>query len=347
MHVHQLGRSDLRVSRFCLGTMTWGSQNTALEAHAQIDMALDHGVNVIDSAEMYPTTPLSAETSGDTERILGRWIADSGRRGDIVLATKIAGVGNSTVGRDGAPIAPETLRPALEGSLQRLRTDYVDLYQLHWPNRGSYHFRQSWSYDPSAQARGEAARLHAILEALGALVAEGKVRAIGLSNDTAWGAAKFLELAEAHGLPRIASIQNEYSLLQRLFDLDLAELAHHEQVGLLAYTPLAAGLLTGKYEGGSAPPGSRGAINPTLHGRRTEFSAPAISAYLALARDHGLEPAQMALAFVAGRPFIGAVILGATTLEQLATNLGAADLTLSDEVRAGIAAIHRRFPVPM
>ncbi|MBA3325021.1 MAG: aldo/keto reductase [Rhodobacteraceae bacterium] len=347
MKIHALGRSDLQVSRFCLGTMTWGSQNTAVEAHAQIDMALDRGVNFIDTAEMYPTTPLSSETSGDTERILGQWIARSGRRCDIVLATKIAGAGNTTVGRDGAPITPETLRAALEGSLKRLRTDYVDLYQLHWPNRGSYHFRQSWSYDPSAQPRGEAARLHAILDTLGALVAEGKVRAIGLSNETAWGAAKCIELAEAHGLPRIASIQNEYSLLQRLFDLDLAELAHHEEVGLMAYTPLAAGLLTGKYEGGALPPGSRASMNPTLNGRRTEHSAPAISAYLAHARAHGLEPAQMALAFVAGRPFTASVILGATTLDQLRMNLGAADLTLSDEVLSGIVAIHRRHPIPM
>ena len=190
MEIRQLGRSALRVSKFCLGTMTWGSQNTAAEAHAQIDMALDHGVNFLDTAEMYPTTPMTAETSGETERIIGQWIGRTGRRGDILLATKITGAGNATVGREGAPISPETLRPALEASLRRLRTDHVDLYQLHWPNRGSYHFRRSWTYDPSSQPRGEAERLHAILEALGGFVAEGKVRAIGLSNDTAWGAAK-------------------------------------------------------------------------------------------------------------------------------------------------------------
>ena len=347
MEIRPLGRSELRVTRFCLGTMTWGSQNSAEEAHAQIDMALDHGVNLLDTAEMYPTNPLSAATSGDTERIIGQWIERTGRRGDVLLATKITGAGNHTVGRDGAPIDPATLRAALEGSLRRLKTDHVDLYQLHWPNRGSYHFRKNWTYDPSAQPLGETARLHAILDTLAAFVAEGKVRAIGLSNDTAWGAAKFLELSEAHGLPRIASIQNEYSLLQRLFDLDLAELCHHEDVGLLAYTPLAAGLLTGKYEGGVTPPGSRASINPTLNERRTEHSAPAITAYLGLARAHGLDPAQMALAFVAERPFTASVILGATSLDQLATNLGAAEVTLTDEVRAGIAAIHRRHPIPM
>ena len=178
-------------------------------------------------------------------------------------------------------------------------------------------------------------------------MAEGKVRAIGLSNDTAWGTAKYLELSEAHGLPRIASIQNEYSLMQRLFDLDLAELCHHEDVGLLAYTPLAAGLLTGKYQGGATPPGSRGSINPTLGDRRTEHAEPAITAYVELARAHGLDPAQMALAFAAERPFMASVILGATSPDQLATNLAAADVTLTDGVRAGITAIRRRYPIPM
>lgn len=347
MKIHALGRSDLRVSLFCLGTMTWGTQNSADEAFAQIDYALDRGVNILDTAEMYPTTPLSADTYGETERIIGRWVERSGRRGDILIATKIAGVGNQTAGRDGAPITPETLRTALEGSLRRLRTDHIDLYQLHWPNRGSYHFRQSWSYDPSRQPPGEAARIHAVLDTLAAFVAEGKVRAIGLSNETAWGAAKFLELADRHGLPRVASIQNEYSLLHRIFDLDLAELCHQEQVGLLAYSPLAAGVLSGKYEGGAIPPGSRRSINPTLHGRVNEHSEPAVAAYVALARAHGLDPAQMALAFCAERPFMGAVIVGATDMDQLAADLGAADLVLTDEVRDEIAAIRRRHPMPL
>ncbi len=347
MKTNPLGRSDLRVSRFALGTMTWGTQNTEAEGHAQIDMALDHGVSFLDTAEMYPTTPLSAATAGATERIIGTWIARTGRRSDITLATKIVGAGNETMGRGGAPIAPDTLRAALEGSLRRLQTDHVDLYQLHWPNRGSYHFRRNWGYAPNTQARGEADRLATILETLGAFVTEGKVRAIGLSNDTAWGTAKFLELAAARGLPRVASIQNEYSLLHRIFDLDLAELCHHEDVGLLAYSPLAAGLLTGKYEHGAVPAGSRASINPTLHGRLGPHSAPAVSAYVALARDHGLDPAQMALAWAAERPFMASVILGATTLDQLATNLGAADLILTDAVRDGIAAIHRRHPIPL
>jgi aryl-alcohol dehydrogenase-like predicted oxidoreductase len=347
MQTVTLGRSALRVSRFCLGTMTWGSQNDEAEAHAQIELALERGAGFLDTAEMYPTTPLSAETFGETERIIGAWIARSGRRDRIVLATKIVGAGAATSGRGGAPIAPDTLRTALEGSLRRLRTDYVDLYQLHWPNRGSYHFRRNWDFDPFAQERGEAERLRAILETLAALQGEGKIREIGLSNETAWGAAKFLELAEAQGLPRMVSIQNEYSLLHRIFDLDLAELCRHEDLGLLAYSPLAAGLLTGKYRGGARPPGSRATIVPTLHGRISEHSAPAVEAYVALAREHGLDPAQMALAFVASRPFTASVILGATSRAQLETDLGAADLVLPDAVRAGIARIHRRHPIPL
>jgi aryl-alcohol dehydrogenase-like predicted oxidoreductase len=347
MEHRTLGRSDLKVSLYCLGTMTWGTQNDDAEAFAQIDYALDRGVNFLDTAEMYPTTPLSAETTGETERIIGRWLARTGRRQDVVLATKITGGGNQTVGRGGAPITPETLVAALDGSLKRLGTDYVDLYQLHWPNRGSYHFRRSWGYDPSTQARGEPAGIQEVLETLEGFVRAGKVRHIGLSNETAWGTTKFCDIAEARNLPRVVSIQNEYSLLQRLFDTDLAEVAHHEQVSLLAYSPLAAGLLSGKYEGGVIPPGSRASINPGLNGRIQEHSAPAVTAYLELARAHGLELAQMALAFCAERPFMGSVIVGATSMEQLRTNLGAADIRLSDEVKAGIAAIHRRHPIPM
>ncbi len=342
-----LGRSDLRVSTFCLGTMTWGTQNSDADAFEQIDYALDQGVNFLDTAEMYPTTPLSTETSGETERIIGRWLKRGGRRGDIVLATKIVGAGNRTVGRDGAPIGPDTLRPALEASLRRLGTDFVDLYQLHWPNRGSYHFRRSWTFAPEQQPRGQADEMRAILETLGDLMREGKIRAIGLSNESAWGTATYLNIAEAHGLPRVVSIQNEYNLLCRSFDLDLAELCHHEDVGLLAYSPLAAGFLTGKYDGGARPAGSRAAINGDLGGRISAHSQPVAEAYVAIARRHGLDPAQMALAFAAARPFMASVIIGATTMDQLRDDLGAADLTLPPEVLSDIAALHRRHPHPM
>ncbi len=346
MEKNRLGTSDLVVSRYCLGTMTWGTQNTEAEGHAQIDFALDRGVNFLDTAEMYPTTPLSREKAGETERIIGTWLKKSGRRDEVIIATKITGEGSPVV-RDGAPIGPENLRLALEDSLRRLQTDVIDLYQLHWPNRGSYHFRRSWTYAPEQQPRGLDADFLATLETLDGFVKAGKVRAIGLSNETAWGTARFLHLAETHGLPRVVSIQNEYSLMQRIFDLDLAELCHQEEVGLLAYSPLAAGLLTGKYAGCKRPEGSRGAINGNLGGRISEHSEPVAAEYVALARRHGLDPAQMALAFAASRPFMASVIIGATTMDQLATDLGAADLTLSAEVMEGIAAIHRRHPIPM
>lgn len=347
MQYRTLGRDGPRVSLFGLGSMTWGSQNTEAEGHAQIDLALDHGVNFIDAAELYPTTPGSAETAGDTEAIIGSWRARSGRRDDVVIASKVVGQGNRTVRPDGAPISPAVLRLALEGSLRRLRTDCIDLYQLHWPNRGSYHFRQSWSFDPFGQPRDAADEMLDILRTVGDLVAEGKIRHFGLSNDSAWGTATFLRLAEANGLPRVVSIQNEYSLLARLFDLDLAELCHHEDVRLIAYSPLAAGLLTGKYEGGARPAGSRATIKDDLGGRVNPWSGPVVTAYVDLARRHGLDPARMALAFAASRPFMGSVLLGATSLDQLASNLGAVDLTLGPDLLDEIAAIRRANPQPL
>lgn len=348
MKKRNLGRSDLNVSAFCLGTMTWGSQNTEAEAHAQIDCALDHGINLIDTAELYPTTPQSKETVGATERFIGSWFEKTGRRGDVILATKIAGPGNSTVRapEKTPPISPASIRVALEASLEKLRTDYIDLYQLHWPNRGSYHFRQSWTFDASGQEKNQREQFREVLEALAGHVREGRIRHVGLSNESAWGTAAWLEVAEAHNLPRMVSIQNEYSLLCRYFDLDLAELCHHEDVGLLAYTPLAAGLLTGKYADGAIPEGSRASINGNLGGRLNDRSVAVASEYVALARKHGLDPARMALAFCAERPFIGSVILGATSTEQLETCIGAAGVTLSEEVRAGIAGIHRANPIP-
>ena len=346
MQMNRLGRSALTVSRFSLGTMTWGSQNSAAEASEQIDAALDHGVNLVDAAEMYPTTPMTRETAGRTEEIIGEWIARTGRRGDIVLATKITGAGNGTV-RGGAPIGPKTLRDAVEGSLRRLRTEVIDLYQLHWPNRGSYHFRGIWTYAPERQPKDLDADFLATLEALGRLREEGKIREIGVSNDTVWGTMRMLGLAEKHGLPRIVSVQNEYSLICRYFDSDFAEMAHHEDVGLLAYSPLAAGLLTGKYLDGARPAGSRATIKEDLGGRMQPGVHKAVAEYVTLARDHGLDPAQMALAFAASRPFTASVILGATSMAQLRTDLGAANLTLSDGVLKDIEAVRRRHPMPM
>ncbi|SOC39783.1 aryl-alcohol dehydrogenase-like predicted oxidoreductase [Rhizobium subbaraonis] len=347
MKYNMLGRTDIKVSEICLGTMTWGSQNNEAEAHQQLDYALDKGVNFIDTAELYPTTPLSAETYGDTERFIGSWLSARGNRDKIVLASKVAGPGRAYI-RGGQPMTRAGILEAIDGSLKRLRTDYLDLYQLHWPNRGHYHFRQAWTYNPSSQDRARTAdELIEVLETTGELVKAGKIRAIGLSNETAWGTMQFLKLSESRGLPRIASIQNEYNLLYRTFDLDLAEVSHHENVGLLAYSALAAGLLTGKYLGGVRPEGSRITKNGDLGGRYQPLQEPAVAAYVALAREHGLDPAQLALAFCLTRPFMTSVIIGATSMEQLATDIAAADLSLSEDIMKALQNLHRRYPAPI
>lgn len=341
-----LGRTDIRVSRICLGTMTWGNQNDSAQAHAQIDMARESGVNFLDTAEGYAIPP-SAETYGRTETIIGEWLStDAGRRGSIVLASKISGGGQPWV-RNGSVPSAASIRAALEGSLRRLRTDYLDLYQIHWPARGHFHFDTTWRFRAETQDRSRTgAQMLEALETLDALVREGKIRAIGLSNESAWGIAQFLRLSEIHALARIATTQNEYSLLRRHFDLDLAELSHHEDVGLLAYSPLGAGVITGKYLDGAMPAGSRGAVSGGVW-RANQYSEPAVRAYLGLARRHGLDVAQMAIAFTLTRPFVTATIIGATTTDQLRTNLGAADLTLSPDVLADIEATYRWHPRPL
>ncbi|MFT4158386.1 aldo/keto reductase [Shinella sp.] len=347
MKYNPLGRTGISVSEICLGTMTWGSQNSEQDAGDQLDYALSQGVNFIDTAELYPTTPLSPETYGDTERFIGNWMKARGNRDRIVLASKVAGPGRPYI-RGGASMSRAGILEAIDNSLSRLKTDYLDLYQLHWPNRGHYHFRNAWSYEPSKQDRAKvAAELLEILETVGELVKAGKVRALGLSNDTAWGTMQLLKLAEEKGLPRVASIQNEYNLLYRTYDLDLAEVSHHEEIGLLAYSPLAAGLLTGKYLDSARPEGSRLTKNGDLGGRYQPLQEPAVRAYVELAREHGLDPAQMALAFCLTRPFMASVIIGATTMEQLKTDIGAKDVALSAEVMNGIRRIHRLYPAPM
>ena len=347
MKYNPLGRTGISVSEICLGTMTWGSQNSEQDAHDQLDYASSEGVNFIDTAELYPTTPLSPETYGDTERFIGSWMKARGNRDRIVLASKVAGPGRPYI-RGGAPMSRAGILEAIDNSLSRLKTDYLDLYQLHWPNRGHYHFRNAWSYEPSRQDRAKvAAELLEILETVGELVKAGKVRALGLSNDTAWGTMQLLKLSEEKGLPRVASIQNEYNLLYRAYDLDFAEVSHHEDIGLLAYSPLAAGLLTGKYLDGARPEGSRLTKNGDLGGRYQPLQEPAVRAYVELAKENGLDPAQMALAFCLTRPFMASVIIGATTMEQLKTDIAAKDVTLSTEVMNGIRRIHRLYPAPM
>ncbi|AOG11812.1 aldo/keto reductase [Agrobacterium sp. RAC06] len=347
MKMNRLGRTDILVSEICLGTMTWGSQNTREEAYQQMDYALDHGVNFFDTAELYPTTPLSAETYADTERLMGDWFEKTGNRDKVVLATKVAGPGRPYI-REGKPITGAVVRQALDASLTRLKTDYVDLFQIHWPNRGHFHFRGAWNYNPYKQDKTRAsADIAEILDALGDCVKAGKLRAVGLSNETTWGTQKYLTLAEANGLPRVATIQNEYNLLYRHYDLDLAELSHHEDVGLLAYSPLAGGILSGKYLDGKKPAGSRGSINGDIGGRLVPHQEAATRAYVELAVKHEIDPSAMALAFCLTRPFMASVIIGATTMEQLKTNIDAAELTLSDEVMQEIAKIHRLYPMPI
>ncbi|MBU1285243.1 MAG: NADP(H)-dependent aldo-keto reductase [Gammaproteobacteria bacterium] len=343
MDYRQLGRTDLNVSSLCLGTMTWGEQNSEAEGHAQIERAKAFGINFIDTAEMYPVPP-RPETYSRTEQIIGSYFKQRGDRADWILASKIAGPGNGINHIRGGNLKfnREHIVAALDASLKRLQTDWIDLYQLHWPERPTNFFgqlgyrHQEVDFTPLAET----------LEVLDEQVKAGKIRHIGLSNETPWGTMKFLQLAEKHGWPRAVSIQNPYNLLSRTFEVGLAEVAIREQCGLLAYSPLAFGMLSGKYEGGARPDGAR----ISLFSRFTRYSNPeteaACSRYIALAREHGLNPAQMALAFVTAQPFVTSNIIGATNLEQLDSNLASAELKLSDEVLAGIEAIHKAQPNP-
>ncbi|MEZ5779188.1 MAG: aldo/keto reductase [Paracoccaceae bacterium] len=340
-----LGDTGPKVSALCLGTMTWGNQTPETDAHAQIDLAAERGVTFMDTAEIYPVNPVRAETVGRTEEVIGNWIAKGGKRDDWIIATKIGGEGGAA--RGGEPITPASIRKAVENSLKRLRTDHVDLYQFHWPNRGSYHFRKAWTYEPFRQDKAEVvAEMEACLGAIAELVEAGKIRHWGLSNESSWGMAQWLRLADEGIGPRPVSLQNEYSLLCRHYDTDLAELGQAEKVTLLAFSPVAAGLLTGKYAGDVIPAGSRRELNPELGGRITPRVWEAVSAYLGIANRAGIDPAQMALAWVLTRPFPALPIFGATKREQLENALGATDLVLSDEVRAEISAAHKAHPMP-
>jgi aryl-alcohol dehydrogenase-like predicted oxidoreductase len=341
-----LGRSDIMVSDWCLGTMTFGNQTPQDDAHRQIDMALDAGINFLDTAEMYPVNPIRAETVGLSEQIIGNWLAATGRRDEVVIATKVSGDNPGWV-REGRGYDGAVIRETIDASLKRLQTDVIDLYQMHWPLRGSYMFRQNWTYDPSGQNRQQTMdHMLDVLGALGEAVKAGKIRAIGMSNESAWGMTKWIDQAEAFGLPRMVSVQNEYSLLCRLYDTDLAEVAVNEDVTLLSFSPLACGLLTGKYQNGAIPEGSRMSINGNLGGRVTERLWPAVQAYLDLAARHGLDPVHMAMAWQATRPFPISAIFGATTAEQLAHILAGQDLVLAHEVVKDIDATNKAHPMP-
>ncbi len=344
MQHRPLGRTGIEVSALALGTMTFGEQNTETDAHAQLDRALAAGIDFIDTAEMYPVPP-KADTQGRTESYIGSWLAARHCRDRVIVATKVAGPGDwiNWLRGGGHRLDRRNIEAALEASLHRLRTDYVDLYQLHWPDRETNFFGKL-GFSPAQD--DQSVPLLETLDVLGDLVKAGKVRAVGVSNETPWGLMCYLALAEQHGLPRMASIQNPYSLLNRSFEIGLAEIAIREQCGLLAYSPLGFGVLSGKYLAGQRPAGAR----LTLFERFNRYSNPesdrATARYVELARRHGLDPAQMALAWVTSRPFTTANIIGATTLEQLDANIGSVGLSLSDEVTAEIEAIHQEQPNP-
>lgn len=341
-----LGRTGIEVSDYCLGTMTWGNQTPENDAHAQIDASLDAGIDFLDTAEMYPVNPVKAETVGNTERVIGNWLARTGRRGDLVIATKHSGP--SSLVRDNRAIGPDTVRETLEGSLRRLQTDHVDLYQFHWPNRGSFMFRQNWDFDPRKQPSTDQIvdEMQETMEVLADMQKEGKIRAFGLSNDSAWGTMQWLAAAERAGGPRVATVQNEYSLLCRLYDTDMAELSHHENITLLAFSPLAAGFLTGKYQNGQIPDGSRMSLNAEMGGRKSPRVFDAAQAYLDIAGRHGLDPVHMALAFCVQRPFPTIPIFGATTMQQLQRIIAGLDVALDEDVLAEVSKAHRDHPMP-
>ncbi len=345
MDYRELGRTGVKVSALTLGTMTYGEQNTEAEGHAQMDYALERGINLFDAAEIYPIPP-KPETQGRTEAIIGSWLAARKNRDKVLIATKVAGRSTSIDWlRDEKQLSRQSaaqINEAVDKSLKRLRTDTIDLYQLHWPDRPMRIF-EGLEYE---RFPGDAHPIHEILEVLGALVASGKIRFIGLSNETPWGTMTFLRLAEQHGLPRPVSIQNAFNLVNRVYEIGLSEIAFEEGIGLLGYSPLGQGYLTGKYEDGNLPPKSRKALFDRL-GRYEQGNGPrAVSAYVALAKRHGLDPAQMAIAYAASRPFMTSVIIGATTMEQLKTDIDAAALALPQSLLEEIDQIHLDYPNP-
>jgi aryl-alcohol dehydrogenase-like predicted oxidoreductase len=324
--------------------MTFGEQNSEADAHQQLDYAVSAGINLIDTAEMYPVPP-RPETQGLTESYIGSWIKARGNREKIVLASKVSGPsrGSDNAIRPAQMLDRKNIRAALDASLKRLNTDYLDLYQLHWPQRQTNFFgKLSYQYTEEQSP----VTLLETLEALNEQVRAGKIRYIGVSNETPWGVMRYLQLAEKHDLPRIVSIQNPYSLLNRSFEIGLSEISQHEGVELLAYSSLAFGTLSGKYLNGAKPAGARN----TLFSRFTRYSSPqaeaAIAEYVALAKKRNLDPSQMALAFVRQQPFVASTLLGATTLEQLKINIDSQNLTLDDEILADLENIHKRFTIP-
>lgn len=337
--------TDIQVSKICLGTMNWGQQCTQTDAFSQLDYATDRGVNFIDTAEIYPVPP-DRTKQGLTEEFIGNWLHDRGKRDDIIIATKVV----STNMLRTRPLRGEVtqydrvnIAEAIDGSLRRLRTDYVDLYQVHWPERDVNMF----GVRGFESIQDDGTPIEETLSALSDVVQSGKVRYIGVCNETPWGLTEYLRLSRESGLPKVVTLQNQYSLLNRTLEIGLSEICVRENVGVLAYSPLSAGVLSGKYLGGAYPPGARHSL---FERNRPRYNAPhhqeAIAAYVEVARTHGLDPAQMALSFVLGRPFMTAALVGATSMEQLRTDIDSAQLHLSDDVMKDIASVYKRLPDP-
>jgi len=344
MEYRKLGRTGLDISVIGLGTMTWGLQNNQAEGFEQMDYALEQGINFFDTAEMYAIPP-SEKTFGTTETIIGNWFSARKNREQVILASKISGPGLSWVREGENFIDRKNILLAVEGSLKRLKTDYIDLYQLHWPNRGSYHFGQIWGYAPKFDVQVQQNNFLEVLQTMQELIQAGKIRHIGLSNETAWGMSKWLQLAENNNLPRMASVQNEYSLLCRHFEPDLGEIAIHEDCGLLAWSPLSRGMLSGKYLNGARPEGARITIETRPEHRVHPRTDAAIQKYVDLAKRYDLDACQMALSFVNNQPFVSSTLIGATNMQQLKSNIESISLKLSKEVYVEIDKIRREFPM--
>ena len=345
MEYRRLGRSDIEVSAVSYGTMTFGEQTSEADAHRLLDACLDHGINMIDASETYPV-PSSGGTRGLTEQFIGTWLAARGNRDKVIVATKVAGRTQRMdfLGRGETRLSRDQIEQAVDGSLRSLQTDYIDLYQLHWPDRAVNSFGR---LNFPVGIEEEPVPLEESLAVLGDLVAAGKVRRVGVSNETPWGVMRYLATAEAVGLPRIDSIQNPFNLMNRALEIGLSEVIMREDVGLLAYSPMAMGSISGKYQDGAKPEGTRGALFPGFMGRYANDQAfAAIGEYGALAREHDLDPSQMALAYVVSRPFVTTAIVGATNQAQLESALASLDVVLAPEVLDAIEAIHTRHPNP-
>lgn len=346
MQYRKLGATGIDVPLIGLGTMTWGEQNTVEQACEQMDYSLSRGVNFFDAAEMYPVPP-RAETAGDTERCIGQWLSQTGKRSEITLATKVSGRADTRPDwkhiRDGPRLSRDHIRRAIEGSLERLQTDYVDLYQVHWPERATNYFgMRGYVHYP----KGDGIAIEETLDALSELVDEGLVKHVGLSNETPWGMMEYLRQASERGLAKVVSIQNVYNLLSRQFETGLAEMAIREEVGLLAYSPMAFGVLSGKYIGGKMPAGSRLELFERFVRYGSPQSEAATIAYQGIAEKHGMTLAQMSLAFVCQQPFVTSCLIGATTMDQLRENIDAVDVSVSKKLLAEINEVHNQYPDP-